>query len=64
MYLDEDVQKKLRKKNVISENEILTKEGDIFVAINVLNQDRRIVKLSDASILECDITKKPQLLKG
>jgi len=64
MYLDEDIQKNLRKNSVIAENEVLTKEGDIFVAINVISQNRRIVKLSDTMILECGVNEKPQILKG
>tara|TARA_Y100001970_G_C14001808_1_gene733795 strand:+ start:722 stop:916 length:195 start_codon:yes stop_codon:yes gene_type:complete len=64
MYLDESVQRKLREQNIISENEVLTQEGDLFVAINVLSQDRRIVTLSESTIFENDVTKKPQLLKG
>lgn len=64
MYLDEHIQKKLRAQKIITENEVLTQEGDLFVAVNVLNQDRRIVKLSDPMILENDTTKEPHLLKG
>ena len=64
MYLDEHIQKKLRAQKIITENEVLTQEGDLFVAVNVLNQDRRIVKLSDPMILENDTAKEPHLLKG
>ncbi len=64
MYLDEVVQKKLRSQKVISENEVLTQEGDLFVAINVLNQDRRIVNISENTIFETGAPDEPQLLKG
>ena len=64
MYLDEETQKKLRLNNVIQENEVLMKEGDIFIAVNVINQDRRIVSISDPKILESGGSLKPQLLKG
>ena len=64
MYLDEEAQKKLRQDNIINENEVLVKEGDIFVAVNVISQSRRIVKLDNANILEAGLATKPQLLKG
>ena len=64
MHLDEETQKRLRQDNVITENEVLIKEGDIFVAVNVISQSRRIVKLDDTKILESGSTSKPQLLKG
>lgn len=64
MYLDEHIQKRLREQNIISENEVIAQEGDLYVAINVLNQDRRIVMLSENIIFENDATKKPHLLKG
>ena len=64
MHLDEETQKRLRQDNVITENEVLIKEGDIFVAVNVISQSRRIVKLDDTKILESGLPSKPQLLKG
>jgi hypothetical protein len=64
MYLDEKIQKKLRAQNIINENEVLAQEGDLYVAINVLSQDRRIVKLNKNTIFENDVSKEPQILKG
>ena len=64
MYLDEDTQIRLRKSNVIHDDEVLIKEGDIFIAVNVISQNRRIVSIEDKKILESDRSSKPQLLKG
>lgn len=64
MYLDEDTQIRLRKSNVINDDEVLIKEGDIFIAVNVISQNRRIVSIEDKKILESDRSSKPQLLKG
>ena len=64
MYLDEETQKRLRQNNVIKENEVLIKEGDIFIAVNVISQNRRIVSIEDPKILESGGSLKPQLLKG
>lgn len=45
MFLPENIQGELRRLNKIQENEVLKKEGDLFVAVNVINQQRRIVQL-------------------
>lgn len=45
MFLPENIQGELRRLNKIQDNEVLKKEGDLFVAVNVINQQRRIVKL-------------------
>ena len=38
------VQQDLRSRGVISTNEVLKKEGDLFFALNVLTQERRIIE--------------------
>lgn len=61
MYLNDDAQISLREKGLITENEVVLREGDLFIAVNVLNNDRRIIQL-DKSILENKQNKT--LLKG
>ena len=45
MFLPSNIQEELRILNKINENEVLKKEGDLFVAVNVVSQQRRIVQL-------------------
>ena len=61
MYLSENVQKNLRLSGVISENEAVMQEGDLYVAVNVDNNERRIISI-DTQLLENKSTSK--LLKG
>lgn len=61
MYLSENTQKNLRSAGVISENEVVMQEGDLYVAVNVVSNQRRIVSI-DRSLLENRSTSK--LLKG
>jgi|TARA_R110000765_G_scaffold238555_1_gene341253 hypothetical protein len=61
MYLSENVQKNLRLSGVISENEAVIQEGDLYVAVNVVNNERRIISI-DTQLLENKSTSK--LLKG
>ena len=61
MYLSENTQKNLRSAGVISENEVVIQEGDLYVAVNVVSNQRRIVSI-DRSLLENRSTSK--LLKG
>ena len=51
MFLSDQLQEELRRIGKISNNEVLKKEGDLFVAVNVLNQQRRIVTL-DGELIE------------
>ena len=51
MYLDDNVQQALRQMNKIAVNEVLKKEADLFVAVNVETQQRRIVQI-DQSLVE------------
>ena len=61
MYLSENTQKNLRSAGIISENEVVMQEGDLYVAVNVVSNQRRIVNI-DRSLLENRSTSK--LLKG
>jgi len=68
MYYNDDVQKRLRSTGKINQNEVLLKEGDLFIALNVVTQHRRIIP-SDAGLLEALNLKaegrvNKQLLKG
>jgi len=51
MFLSDSVQQELRRARKINENEVLKKEGDLFVAINVVNQQRRIITI-ETELLE------------
>jgi len=61
MYLNEDTQSSLRERGIIAENEVVMREGDLFIAVNVLTNGRRIIQL-DKKILENKQNKT--LLKG
>ena len=61
MYIDNALQETLRARGVISEQEVVSKEGDLYVAVNVIDNSRRIIQL-DKKLLEGRSDK--QLLKG
>ncbi len=61
MYLNDNTQKLLREKGIITNNEAVLLEGDLYVAVNVINNNRRIIKI-DGNILESK--KRKELLKG
>ena len=61
MYLEKNLQDTLRLQGDISANEVVLCEGDLYVAVNVLDNSRRIVQL-DRTLLESKNQK--QLLKG
>jgi hypothetical protein len=48
MYLNDTLQVKLRNAGIISNNEVLLKEGDLYIALNVLTKHRRIVNKDKA----------------
>ena len=50
MFLSDDIQKQLRDKGVITVNEVVKKEGDLYIAVNVLDQNRRITNINNALI--------------
>lgn len=67
MYLPDSVQKTLRRIGKITENEVVKKEGDLFIAINVLNQSSRIL-VEEVNLIESLTTDLKQnnktILKG
>ena len=69
MFLPDHIQNTLRQAGKIAINEVVKKEGDIYVAINVENQQRRIISL-DHKMVEnlkkstSPIVVKKGLLKG
>ena len=68
MYYNDDVQKSLRSKGLLSNDEVLLKEGDLFIALNVVTQHRRIIPansgLLEALNLKTESRSNKQLLKG
>ena len=50
MYLNDNIQNTLRELNKISEQEVVKKQGDIYVAINVLTGDNRILQAENKLI--------------
>ena len=44
-YLNDDVINALRQKKGIEKEEVVLKEGDLFVAFNVVTQNRRVVEV-------------------
>jgi len=50
MFLDDKIQSRLRELKKINENEVVEKKGDIYVAINVLSGEKRV--LEDKSLIE------------
>tara|TARA_B100000287_G_scaffold415503_1_gene449167 strand:+ start:199 stop:405 length:207 start_codon:yes stop_codon:yes gene_type:complete len=68
MYYSDDVQKTLRNTGVLYKDEVLLKEGDLFIALNVVSQHRRIIPanaaLLEALNLKTEGKSSKQLLKG
>ena len=50
MFLSDDIQKQLRSKGIININEVVKKEGDLYIAVNVLDQNCRITSINNALI--------------
>tara|TARA_Y100000592_G_scaffold55816_1_gene87770 strand:- start:381 stop:566 length:186 start_codon:yes stop_codon:yes gene_type:complete len=50
-YLSDDVINALRQNKVIKKEEVVMKEGDLFVAFDVVTQNRRVVEVP-TSLLE------------
>ena len=67
MYLTDNIQKTLRDLGKITNNEVVKKEGDIYIAINVLNNESRIL-VSEVAIIESlngnNNNIKKKILKG
>jgi hypothetical protein len=68
MYLNDEIQKTLRNLGKITEKEVVKKEGDIYVAFNVITNESRILA-SDYQLIESLTSNKrqgagKQILKG
>ena len=65
MFLPDHIQKELRMLQKINENEVVKKQGDIYIAIDVITSNTRI--LQENSLIESlsneNIANK-KLLKG
>ena len=68
MYYNDNIQKALRATGLLSTDEVLLKEGDLFIALNVVTQHRRIVPANTALLealnLKTEGRQNKQLLKG
>ena len=51
-YLNEDLQRLLREKGVITESEVVSMQGDLYVAVNVISNTRRVLKIDKALLKE------------
>ena len=51
MYLLDNIQNHLRSQNLIAVNEVVKKEGDLYIAVNVVDQQRRIINV-DHQLIE------------
>lgn len=65
MYLSDDVQKTLRELGKITEKEVVKKQGDLYIAINVLTSESRIL-LHEAQLIESltHVNNRKNILKG
>ena len=68
MYLNDEIQKTLRNLGKITEKEVVKKEGDIYVAFNVITNESRILA-SDYQLIESLTSNRrqgagKQILKG
>ena len=50
MYLPDNIQEYLRKSGALAVNEAAKKEGDLYIAVNVVDQQRRIINVNDQTI--------------
>jgi len=67
MFLPDAIQKQLRDNGAISVNEVVKKEGDLYIAVNVIDQSRRITNINNALIESLKTNTQPNgrgLLKG
>jgi hypothetical protein len=70
-YLPDNVQQTLRQMNKISDTEVVEKEGDVYVAVDVVSRHRRILTVEASSLVEsllgenpASVAKNKKLLKG
>ena len=63
-YLSDNIQTKLRNLNIISVNEVVEQVGDLFIAVNVINQERRNILIEKNLLGETGFNKNKRVLKG
>ena len=51
-YLKEDIQKSLRESGLITENEVVTKQGDLYIAVNVVDNSKRVIDIDKTYLNE------------
>ena len=51
-YLSDDLQKKLRSIGLITETEVAAKQGDVYIAVSVINDARRVIHVDNTLLLE------------
>lgn len=44
--ITDSIQKNLRERGILTDSEVLKKEGDLYYALNILTQERRIIQNS------------------
>ena len=54
MTLPDNHQQQLRAQGILQENEVIAKEGDLYVATDVLTGARRIVPFRKACLRICN----------
>ena len=65
MYLKDEVQNILRELNKINQQEVVKKQGDLYVAVNVLTGNSRILQ-GENNLIESLVSQKKEknILKG
>ena len=67
-YLPDNAQKILRQIGKITDGEVVLKEGDLYIAVTVVDQKRRVLTLDDQIVESLfgvkNISANKQLLKG
>ena len=66
MFLNDNVQTALRELGKITGQEVVKKQGDLYIAVNVLTNESRILE-SDYQLIESlskDTNKNKRILKG
>ena len=70
-YLPDKVQQTLRQMHKISDTEVVEKEGDVYVAVDVVSRHRRILTVEASRLVESllgenpgSMAKNKKLLKG
>ena len=67
MFLSDEVQKTLRSMQKIGQDEVLLKERDLFIVLNVITKHRRIIDIDKTLLETLTNTKKHEgrrVLKG